>query len=150
MARPEGERKTGGRRAPRRAPAVPPRGLDTPDAAADAGLLPELVRRGLALGVTGLFLTEEALRRALGEGAPRDWLESFVAQGERTRAELVERLSRDVGRVLSAVDPAELLRRLLEGRTLEIRAEIRLQPAPRASRGATRPDDAGAGGPDDE
>jgi hypothetical protein len=136
MALAEGERKKPGRRAGGRRPrpgAGSPRGAERPVPAAGAGggpeggLLPDLLRRGLSLGFTGLFMTEEALRRAFGDGLPRDWLEFFAAQSDRTRAELVERLSREFGRVLSAVDPVEILRRLLDGQTLEIRAQVRLR-----------------------
>jgi hypothetical protein len=90
--------------------------------------LPDLVRRGLTLGFTGLFMTEEALRRALGDSLPRDWIEFVIGQSERTRAELLDRLSREFARALSAVDPAEIVRRLLEGRSIEVTAKVRLVP----------------------
>jgi len=92
----------------------------------DKGFFPEILRRGLAVGFTGLFMTEEALRRALGDSVPRDWLEFFVEQSDRTRAELVDRLSKEFGRVLSALDPVEVMRRLLDGQTVEVSAKIRL------------------------
>jgi hypothetical protein len=89
------------------------------------GLFPDLLRRGMSLGLTGFFMTEEALRRALGETAPREMIEFVVAQSEKTRAELLDRVSREVGRALSAMDPIELAKRLLEGRTIEVTATIR-------------------------
>jgi hypothetical protein len=92
------------------------------------GFFPDLVRRGLTLGFTGLFLTEEALRRALGDSLPRDWIEFVIAQSERTRAEFLDRLSREFARALTAVDPAEIARRLLEGRSIEVTARLRLVP----------------------
>lgn len=102
------------------------------------GFFPDLLRRGLTLGFTGVFMTEEAVRRALGDSVPRDLIEYFVAQSDRTRAELLDRLSREFGRVLSSLDPAEVARRLLEGRTVEVKASFRLVPDPR--------DEARAGG----
>ncbi len=95
------------------------------------GFLPDLVRRGLTLGFTGLFLTEEAMRKALGDTVPREWIDFVVSQSDRTRAELVDRLSREFGRVLSALDPVELLRRLFEGQTLEVTAKIHFPDAAR-------------------
>jgi hypothetical protein len=92
----------------------------------EGGFLPDLLRRGLSLGFTGFIMTEEALRRALGDSVPRDWLDFMVAQSEKTRAELLERLSREFGKVLSAVDPVEILRRLLDGQTIEVSARIKL------------------------
>jgi hypothetical protein len=89
------------------------------------GFLPELLRRGMSLGLTGFFMTEEALRRALGETAPREMIEFVVSQSEKTRAEFLDRVSREFGKALAAMDPVELARRLLEGRTVEISATIR-------------------------
>jgi hypothetical protein len=109
-----------------------------PRAGADAGFLPEILRRGLTLGFTGFFMTEEALRRALGDSVPRDWLEFVVEQSERTRAELLDRLSREFGRAISAFDPVEILRRLLDGQTLEVSARIRLANGDRARRAGRR------------
>ena len=89
------------------------------------GLFPDLLRRGMSLGLTGFFMTEEALRRALGETAPREMIEFVIAQSEKTRAEFLDRVSREFGKALSAMDPIELAKRVLEGRTVEISATIR-------------------------
>jgi hypothetical protein len=103
------------------------RGERTKEAGADdsIGFFPELLRRGLTLGFTGFFMTEEALRRALGESAPREMIEFVINQSERMRSEFLDRVSREVGRALSAMDPVELAKRLLEGRTVEVSARIR-------------------------
>jgi hypothetical protein len=98
--------------------------------------LPDLLRRALAVGFSGFFLTETAIRKALGDTLPKDWIDFAIDQSERTRAEFIERMTFEVGRSLETVDLAAVLARLLEGRTLEIRAEVRL---------ADRSEDAGAG-----
>jgi hypothetical protein len=90
-----------------------------------SGFLPDLLRRGMSLGLTGFFMTEEALRRALGDTAPREMIEFVVAQSEKTRAEFLDRVSREFGKALSAMDPVEVVKRLLEGRTIEVSATIR-------------------------
>ena len=92
------------------------------------GFLPDLIRRGITLGFTGVFLTEEALRKALGDSMPRDVLEFIFEQTERTRSEFLDRLSREFGRAVSALDPVEVAKRLLEGRSIEVTAQIRLVP----------------------
>lgn len=91
----------------------------------DAGFFPEFLRRSLSLGFTGLFMTEEAVRKAFGDKVPRDWVEFFIAQGDRTRQDMVDRFSVEFGRVLSAMDPVETLKRLVDGQTLEVSAKIR-------------------------
>ena len=97
----------------------------------DAGrrpAVPELVRRALSLGLSGLFLTEEAIRKALGDAVPRDWTDFVVHQSDRTRKEFLERLSFEIGQSLEKIDLSRVLADLLEGRTLEVKAEIRLSP----------------------
>ncbi len=97
----------------------------------DSGRLPavpELVRRVLSIGLSGFFLTEEAIRKALGDAVPRDWTDFVVAQSDRTRKEFLERLSFEIGQSLENIDIARVLTELLEGRTLEVNAEIRLTP----------------------
>ena len=60
-----------------------------------------------------------------------------VDQSDRTRADLLERLSDEVGRSIERIDYAAILERLLEGRTLEINAQVRLGPRRKGS-GATK------------
>ncbi len=93
-----------------------------------AGFLPDLLRRGLTLGVTGFFLTEEAVRKALGESVPRDLMDFILTQSERTRTEFLDRLTREFARTMSSLDPVEVVKRLLEGRSIEVSAKIRLVP----------------------
>lgn len=139
--RPETGRRAGGASASGEAAAAPPEGTTEEEVEhlpnGGGGFFPELLRRGLTLGFTGVFMTEEAVRRALGDSVPRDLIEFVVAQSDRTRAELLDRLSREFGRVLSTLDPAEVARRLLEGRTIEVEARFRLVPEPREGAGPT-------------
>ena len=93
-----------------------------------AGFLPDLLRRGLTLGFTGFFLTEEAVRKALGESVPRDLMDFILHQSERTRAEFLDRLSKEFAGALSSLDPVELVKRLLDGHSIEVSAQIRLVP----------------------
>ena len=80
----------------------------------------------LTLGFTGFFMTEEALRKSLGDSVPRDVAEFVLDQSQRMRGEFLDRVSRELGRVLERVDPVEVARRLLEGRTVEVKASFRL------------------------
>jgi len=96
--------------------------------------LPELMRRAVALGLSGFFLTEEAVRKAVGDTLPKDWLDFALDQGERTRRELLDRLSQEIGRSLEKVDLGELLTELLTGNTVEVKAEVRLLPRQRGGK----------------
>jgi hypothetical protein len=89
--------------------------------------IPELMRRIVTAGLSGFFLTEEAIRKAVGETLPKDWSEFAVEQSERTRADLMERLSHEIGRTLENIDVVEVLSQLLAGSTIEVKAEIRMK-----------------------
>lgn len=90
------------------------------------GAIPELMRRAIALGLTGFFTTEEAVRRALGDTVPQDWTDTIAESSDRTRSEFLDKLSREIARALTEIDLAAVLRQLLEGQTLTVNAEIRL------------------------
>ncbi|TFG95439.1 MAG: hypothetical protein E4H11_05050 [Myxococcales bacterium] len=106
---------------------------EAPDTSGRLTALPDLVRKAFTLGLSGFFLTEEAIRKALGDTIPKDWTDFAVDQSERARREFLERLSFEIAQSLDKVDVAAVLQELLQGRTLEIRAEIRLgdkEPGP--------------------
>ena len=100
-----------------------------PEAADAAGLLPDMARRALALGLSSLFTTEETIRRALGDTVPQEWVDFASSQSERTQREFSEALAREVAQVIERMDLAEVLSQVLTGRELEVHATIRLQPA---------------------
>jgi len=92
----------------------------------ETGAIPDLVRRALSAGFSGIFMTGEALRDAIGDSLPREWADFAADQSARTRSEFIERLSAEMGRALEKIDWALVLAALLEGRTLEVTAQIRL------------------------
>jgi hypothetical protein len=116
-----------GRRTPRPGPADGDEG--GADRAESTVRVPDLVRRVLGLGFSGLFVTEEVLRRALGDSLPRDWVDFAVQQSARTRRDLIERVAGEIGRTLDGVDLQRLAERLLRGHTVEVSARIRFVPA---------------------
>ena len=92
----------------------------------ESGAIPDLVRRALTAGFSGIFMTGEALREALGDSLPREWADFAADQSARTRSEFIDRMSVEMGRALEKIDWAVVLAALLEGRTLEVTAQIRL------------------------
>jgi hypothetical protein len=93
---------------------------------ASSGGIPDLMRRALAAGFSGIFMTGEALREALGDSVPREWADFAADQSTRTRREFIERMSVEMGRAIEKIDWSVVLAALLEGRTLEVTAQIRL------------------------
>jgi hypothetical protein len=126
------------RRKQRIEPEVPekePAESGDPEAPESLGAIPELMRRAIALGLTGFFTTEEAVRRAIGDTVPKDWTDYISESSDRTRGEFLDRLSREVARTLKEVDLAAVLQQLLDGRTLRVNAEFSLSDDRRTGRG---------------
>ena len=111
-------------------------GHDAPSEDDKSAFFPELFRRALALGLSGIFTTEEAFRRALGDTLPKDWVDFAVDQSDRTRTEFVNRLAGELARTLESIDLDAVLRRLLTENSLEVKAEIRLRPDAPGKRGS--------------
>ena len=116
-------------------PAKEPAEREDPEAPESLSAIPELMRRAIALGLTGFFTTEEAVRRALGDTVPKDWTDYIAESSDRTRGEFLDRLSREIARTLKEVDLAAVLQQLLEGRTLRVNAEFSLSDDPETGRG---------------
>ena len=108
-----------------------PPGQSLPPGLADAA------RRLIALGLSGVFATQETLRQAVGDALPKEWVDFAADQSERTRAEFLERLAGELARTLESIDLARVMQQALEGRTLEVTARIRMLPDPEGT-GLTR------------
>jgi hypothetical protein len=90
--------------------------------------LPDAVRKLIALGLSGVFSTQETLRQAVGDALPKEWVDFAADQSERTRAEFLERLAGELARTIESIDLARVMQQALEGRTLEVHARIRMLP----------------------
>jgi hypothetical protein len=111
----------------------------TPEAEPErSALIPDLFRRAFALGLSGIFTTEEAFRRALGDTLPKDWVDFAVDQSERTRTEFVNRLAGEMARVIESMDLDEMLRRVLREHRIEVKADFRLVPEKERRGGRSR------------
>jgi len=90
--------------------------------------IPDMVRRMMTLGLSGFFTTEEALRKAVGDTIPRDWVDFAAGQSERTRKDFAEAVAKEVASVVENVDIADVLGTLFENRSIEVTARVRLLP----------------------
>ncbi len=90
--------------------------------------LPELVKRGLFLGAGMLFMTEEGVRKALGEvNLPREAVGYVVKQSEKSKKEFFTIFQRELNRFLSRVDVSRLSKEVLDGISVEINAKVTLR-----------------------
>ena len=93
-----------------------------------SGPIPDIVRKALAMGLTGFFSTEQTIRKAVGDTLPQEWIDFVAGQSERTRGDLTDAIAAELGRALKTIDLTRMADQLLTGRTLEVTARIRLLP----------------------
>jgi len=106
------------------------------------GPVADWVRRFTALGLSGFFSTEGAIRKAFGDTVPQDWVDFLTEQSDRSRQEFFDRLATEMGRIVENMDPEDVLDRLFTGRSIEIEAKVRIGPR----EGRSGEDDAAASG----
>ena len=99
----------------------PSGGQDRPPGALES-LFQEAIRRATALGLSGFFLTEEAVRRALSDTVPREWVDYVSRQSDDVRHDMVDRLVHEFGSWLRTLDLSEVIQKVLED--YEISAQI--------------------------
>ncbi len=93
-------------------------------------LFQEAVRRATGIGVTGLAATEEAVRKAFGESAPREWMDFLSAQGDGLRGEIVERIATEFREYLRSDDVEKTLRRVLDDYEISVNVRLRADAKP--------------------
>lgn len=106
----------------------PPSSDNAESAEANAGAVPDMIRRMASIGLSGFFMTEGAIRRAFGDTVPQEWIDFANEQSERTRDEVIDRITEEIRRQFADTDPAELMSKFLSGHTIEIEAKLRLTP----------------------
>ncbi len=87
-------------------------------------LFQEAVRRATALGLSGFFMTEEAVRRALSDTVPQEWVDYISRQSEDVRSDAIDRIVSEFGSWLRSVDLADVIRTVLEDYEIEAKIEI--------------------------
>jgi hypothetical protein len=91
----------------------------------------DLVRRALLAGVGAVFMTEEQIRKGVQDlKLPKEALGYVAGQAEKTRTEATRVLRKELRRFLNSTAFKDQLKELLTGITLEVKAEVRLKPAP--------------------
>jgi hypothetical protein len=92
------------------------------------------VRRATGLGISGLASTEEAVRKAFQERAPKEWLRFVADQGDGIRNEIADRIAAEVGGFLRSPEFGKELRRLLDEYELTVSFKLRADPKPKVDR----------------
>lgn len=91
-------------------------------------LFQEAVRRAAGIGISGLASTEEAVRKAFQERAPKEWMRFVADQGDGLRGELAERMAAEFAAFLRSPEFEAKLRGLLDDYQLDVRVTLRAAP----------------------
>ncbi len=90
--------------------------------------LPELVKRAVFLGAGMLFMTEEGVRKVLGEiNLPREAVNYIIKQSEKSKTEFFTIFQRELNRFLSRIDITRLSKEVLDGISVEMSATVTLR-----------------------
>lgn len=96
------------------------------------GGLPDLTRRLLSLGIGAFFLTEDTIRRTVGEAKlPRDVAQQVVNGAQRRKDELFSFVKREITSMITDIDFSSELREFLRHHTVRVSAEIEFLPHPK-------------------
>jgi hypothetical protein len=102
---------------------------DDPELLRSGGFVPDIVRRAVLTGVGALFMTEEGIRKSVGDlKLPKDALSFLASQAERTRGEVARVVTQEVRRFLESETLRREVMKLLTGVTLEVNATLQLKP----------------------
>ena len=96
-------------------------------------LFQEAIRRAAAVGLSGFFLTEEAVRRALNDAVPEDWVKYLSEQSTDIRNELIDRLIVQFREWLNTLDLPALLGSILEEHDFSAKIDLSVRRKDEAS-----------------
>jgi hypothetical protein len=91
-------------------------------------LFQEAVRRATGIGISGLASTEEAVRKAFQERAPKEWLRFVADQGDGLRSEVAERIGAEFAAFLRSPEFESKLRGVLDEYQLDVQVTLRAGP----------------------
>jgi len=90
-----------------------------------------MVKRALFLGAGMLFMTEEGVRKVLGEvNLPREAVSYLIKQSDKSKKEFFTIFQRELNRFLSRVDVTRLSKEVLDGISVEVNAKVTLRTKP--------------------
>jgi hypothetical protein len=98
---------------------------ETPTEKKSAGGMTELARRILLTGLGAIFMTEESLRKNLGDlKIPKDALGGLLDSVVRQKDDLLELVAAELSKFLSKIKVHEELQKALSGLQLHVDAKL--------------------------
>lgn len=95
------------------------------DTAESRSLLAETLRKVVSVGLGAAFMTEEHIRTYLSElKLPKEVLQTLLAGANKSKEELVSRVSQEMVKILSKIDFVKEASRFVEEHKFRIQADI--------------------------
>jgi len=90
----------------------------------------DLMKKALAVGIGGLFLTEENLRNLVSEfKLPKELLSGLLESAHKTKKEFLENFSKELlSRLAGKLNPEEFLHEFFQKNEIDLRVRIRFSP----------------------
>ena len=90
----------------------------------------EMMKKVLTVGVSTLFLTEDALRALVSEmKLPKELLTGLLSGANKTKNEFLQSLSQEImSRVKDKIDPSALVQEILAKNEIEFSIKVSFKP----------------------
>jgi hypothetical protein len=94
-------------------------------------LIPDIVKKLLATGVSAAFLTEESIRAYLQDAKlPKDLLGKLVEGATKSKQDLMDRVGNEVVAIIKKIDFVKEASRFVEEHKFKVSAEIEVVRKP--------------------
>jgi hypothetical protein len=92
------------------------------------GVLGDALKKVFSVGVSAAFMTEEGIRKYLGDlKLPRDLLEALLAGASKSKDEITTRVAKEINGIISKIDWVAELSKFAETHKFKIKAEIEIE-----------------------
>jgi hypothetical protein len=100
---------------------------DEPDELKPSGPILDVVKKLFSVGVGAAFMTEESIRNYLGDvKLPKDAINFILQSANKGKEELVQRVGKEIGALLSHIDIVKEASRFVENHKFKVSAEIEI------------------------
>lgn len=92
------------------------------------GMVPDMVKKTLSIGVSGFLLSEEGIKNLVSElKLPKDVVTFLLAQSEKTRQEIARIFAEEVRKYLENNDVAEIARKFMKDMNVEMTTTVKFK-----------------------
>ncbi|MCA9771144.1 MAG: hypothetical protein KC466_01970 [Myxococcales bacterium] len=96
------------------------------------GTVPEMIKKAVYLGVGTAFMTEEGVRKVLGEmNISRDAIQYIVSQSDRTKEQIFGVVQTEIRNFLDRLDVPTSMKEILDGMSVELTTTITFKDGPK-------------------